>query len=83
MSASIQYTIRGVPESVDAALRREAEQEGLSLNQVVLRKLSQSLAEEPRVKRRDLSFLRDGWTPDANFEAALAEQRRIDKNLWK
>jgi hypothetical protein len=81
--ASIQYTIRGIPESVDAALRREAEQEGLSLNQVVLRKLSQALAESPRQKRRDLSFLRDGWKPDANFEASLAEQRRIDPDLWK
>ncbi len=83
MPASIQYTIRGVPENLDAALRKEAEQEGLSLNQVVLRKLSQSVSEPLRKKKRDLSFLRDGWKPDSNFEAALAEQRQIDPDLWK
>jgi hypothetical protein len=83
MPRPIQYTIRGVPESLDAALRKQAQQEGLSLNEVVLRRLSRSLGEPPRRKTRDLAFLRDGWKPDSNFDATLAAQRQIDPKLWK
>jgi hypothetical protein len=72
-----------VPEDLDAALRKEAKREDLSLNQVVLRKLSQAVGKTLPCKKRDLSFSRDGWNSDSDFKAALAEQRQIDPDLWK
>ena len=41
---AIQYTVRGIPERVDAALRREANAQGISLNQATLRTIARGLA---------------------------------------
>jgi hypothetical protein len=39
---SIQYTVRGVPEALDAALREEARSTGRTLNAVVVETLAQA-----------------------------------------
>lgn len=82
-TSNIHYTIRGVPKEVDATLRSQAERRGISLNQLLvggLREISQ--LEAPR-EHRSLDFLRGNWREDPEFDAAMAEQRRIDPDLWK
>jgi len=80
----MQYTIRGVPPAVDAALRERARQTGKSLNEAALDALAEGtgVTGAPR-KRRDLSDLIDSWKPDQEFLDAIDDQRRIDQDLWK
>jgi plasmid stability protein len=83
-TAYMQYTLRNIPEAVDAALRRRARQEGKSLNDVALEALSESVGLGPRtVRRRDLRKLAGTWKPDKEFLKALADQDRIDPEMWK
>lgn len=80
----MQYTLRNVPGYVDEALRRKAQREHKSLNQVVLEALEWSLGladEQPR--RRDLSDLAGRWVEDPETTRALDEQRRVDPDLWR
>ena len=80
----MQYTVRGVPKSVDEALRRRARVEGKSLNEVAIESLAEGLGlgAEP-VIRRDLSDIAGTWKKDAAVEAALAAQDEVDEALWK
>lgn len=81
---SIQYTIRGVPERLDQRLRRLAEEEGKSLNAVLIRLLERGLGiGEEEVRHHDLDDLIGSWVSDPECEAALEDQRRIDPELWK
>lgn len=79
----MQYTIRNVPKNLDQALRRQAHRENKSLNQVVLEALMRALGlmDEP-VRHRDLSDVGGTWVDDPETERALAEQRRVDPDLW-
>ena len=80
----MQYTIRGIPADVDKALRRRARSSGKSLNEVAVEALRDGagVAATPR-KRRDLSDIVGTWKPDKELEEALADQDRIDEDLWK
>lgn len=80
----MQYTLRDVPEAVDKALRQKARREGRSLNRVAVEALARGagVAEAP-VKYRDLSDLAGTWGKDPGRDAALAEQDRVDDELWK
>ena len=77
----IQYTVRGVPPEVDAALRRRARERGLSLNQVILEELS--LVTVGAAVRADFSDLVGKWTADPEFDRVIRSQRRIDAEKWK
>jgi hypothetical protein len=80
----MQYTIRGVPEAIDAAVRERAKAEGKSLNEVAVEALSDGLGlGESDVVRRDLSDIAGTWRKDKAVEAALAAQDRVDEDLWK
>jgi hypothetical protein len=79
--ADIQYTIRGVPPEVDAALRRRARQRRVSLNQLLVEELS--AAGGTGLRRRQLSSLPGRWHNDRKFDRIVAEQRTIDEDLWK
>jgi plasmid stability protein len=80
----MQYTLRNVPEAVDSALRRRAREEGRSLNEVAVEALTQGIGLGPkRLRRRDLSALAGTWRPDKQLLRALADQDRIDPELWK
>ena len=48
---TVQYTIRGVPEAVDKALREKVTRRKQSLNQVILDELTAVTGKRPR----------DGW----------------------
>jgi plasmid stability protein len=80
----MQYTIRGIPEAVDRALRERARAAGKSLNEAAVDALSESsgLTGAPR-KRRDFGDIAGTWKPDRAVDAALAEQDRVDEDLWR
>lgn len=77
----VQYTVRGVPPEWDMALRRKAARRKVSLNRVILEKLSE--AAFGARKRADFSGLVGKWTPDAAFDETMAAGRQIDRNKWK
>jgi hypothetical protein len=80
----MQYTIRNVPEPVDAALRRMARQRGKSLNQVAVEALVRGAGlDEQRVRQRDLSNIAGTWRKDPAFEKAIASQDTVDPELWR
>ena len=80
----MQYTIRGIPPALDAALRERARVAGQSLNEAALQALMDGAGlTGERKKRRDLSDLVGTWKADQEFEAAIAEQDQVDEDLWK
>lgn len=80
----MQYTIRGIPEALDDAIRERARTEGKSLNEVAVEALADGLGlGAADVVRRDLSDIAGTWKPDPGVEAALAEQHRVDEDLWR
>lgn len=80
----MQYTIRGIPPALDAALRERARAAGQSLNEAALEALLKGtgLTGAPK-KRRDLSDIAGTWKADADFDAAIAAQDQVDEDLWK
>ncbi len=79
---SKQLTIRGVSEEVERRLRSLSEARGLSVNATVLRILESTLGVDERRRR----LIRHAtWTEEdlAEFEQALAGQRKIDEELWR
>lgn len=83
--AGVQYTVRNVPRTVDAALRRKAAQERKSLNEVLRQALLKEvgLAGHDRRIYNDLDHLAGTWVEDPEFDAAIAAQDVIDESLWK
>jgi hypothetical protein len=80
----MQYTIRGIPQAIDSAVRERARAEGKSLNEVAVEALADGLGlGEADVVRRDLSDVVGTWKREAAVEAALAAQDRVDEDLWK
>ena len=78
---TVQYTIRGVPQDVDRALRKKAAQLKISLNQIVVDELTRATIGRPR--KADFSSLVGQWTPDPEFDEVIASQRQIDWDKWK
>jgi len=74
-AVSMRYTLRGIPPSVDAELRRRAKAEGKSLSTVVIEALIRGtgLSETP-VRYRDLRDIAGTWKEDPEFDQAIAEQ---------
>ena len=80
----MQYTIRNVPEPVDAALRQSARQQGKSLNEVAVEALTRGAGvTENRTRQRDLGDIVGAWRNDPEFDRALASQDTIDEDLWR
>jgi plasmid stability protein len=80
----MQYTIRKVPESLDAALRRRARQQGRSLNEVAIEALARGAGiTAERTPQRDLQDIVGTWRKDRAFDRALADQDTIDRELWR
>ena len=80
----MQYTLRHVPEILDAAIRRRAAEENRSINDVAIEALLQAfgLTGVPS-RQRDLGDVAGRWHKDAASDRALAEQRPIDPEMWK
>lgn len=83
-SEATQYTIRNVPEVVDRALRRRADRQGRSLNEISVEALARGAGVEREAnEHHDLDFLFGSWVEDPRVDQALADQRAIDAELWK
>jgi plasmid stability protein len=80
----MQYTIRNIPDYLDAALRDVAQREGKSLNEIAVAALVRGagLAELKRVKR-DLSDIVGTWREDPAFDSAIADQQKVDEAMWR
>jgi hypothetical protein len=79
----MQYTIRRVPGSLDAALRRRAHEQGKSLNEVAIEALARGAGVGgERGRQRDLRDIAGTWRNDRAFDHALAAQDSVDKELW-
>lgn len=80
----MQYTLRQIPDHLDQALRQRARHQGKSLNEVAIEALLSGLglAGKP-VKRRDLGDVAGTWINDPEIDEALADQRRIEPDLWR
>jgi hypothetical protein len=82
-------TLRNVPPELEKLIEDEAAESGLSLNRTVIRLLEKGAGVRSgnRGKRvhRDLDHLAGSWSDEqkAEFDRALAEQRRIDPELWE
>jgi hypothetical protein len=80
----MQYTIRNIPKVLDQALRRRARQNNMTLNEVVIEAMASGLGvQQAPAKRRSVREIFAGHPKDADLEAALADQRRIDPELWR
>ena len=81
-------TLRNIPREIQEAIERRARDEGLSFNKTVLRMLEVGLGlgrGRSRTLHHDLDHLAGTWSQGEadEFDAALAEQRRIDPELWE
>lgn len=82
-TACMQYTIRNVPEHLDAALRTAAREQGKSLNEIAVHALARGAGlQDVPLRKRDLTDLASTWREDAAFASALAAQDTIDDDLW-
>lgn len=80
----MQYTLRNIPDPVDAALRRSAREQGKSLNEVAVEALARGAGlTGTRSRQRDLGDIAGSWRKDPAFDRALATQDTIDAELWR
>jgi plasmid stability protein len=80
----MQYTIRNVPDYLDAALRGAAREQGKSLNEVAIEALARGAGVgERRCRQRDLHDIAGSWCEDAAFDSAIAAQDTVDEEMWK
>lgn len=80
----MQYTLRNIPGSLDAALRRRAHEQGKSLNEVAIEALARGTGlKGERSRKRDLQFMAGTWQEDPIFDEAIAAQDAVDEDLWR
>ena len=82
---TVQYTVRSVPAPVDKALRRRAQNERKSLNEVLRDALIRE-AEGTDVPERvytDLDALVGSWVDVPGFDDAIEAQHRVEEALWR
>jgi hypothetical protein len=84
MPALSQYTIRNVPEGVDRELREWAKRRGVSLNEAAIEALKRGLGiTGGGPEFHDLDDLIGTWKADQKCDRALADQDRIEPDLWR
>jgi hypothetical protein len=81
-------TLRGITPELERVLRRRAAESGESLNRVVIELLEQAaglIRRPPREPHHDLDRFSGTWTAEQadEFDRDLAEQRRVEADLWK
>ena len=69
---------------MDAALRRRAQEQSKSLNEVALEALAWGAGvSRERGRQRDLHDIAGTWRNDPAFDHALVAQDAIDKEMWR
>lgn len=78
-------TLRNIPPRVAQAIRKKAAAEKTSLNKAVIGLLEVSTGHGKPEKKRDLSRWVGSWTKEEadTFDRNLAEQRKIDWEMWR
>lgn len=80
----MQYTIRNIPDAVDAVLRRRARQGAQSLNAVILDALARGAGlDRVRPRRRSLEGIAGSGALDKRVMAGLSDQRKVERKLWR
>jgi len=79
----LQYTVRGIPEEVDASLREEAAQSGKSLNTLLVEKISESTAAGKQGWTNGLEKFIGTWVEDPAFDEAMKDHEAIDPKEWE
>jgi len=79
-----QYTIRNIPDDVDAALRRRAQDTRKSFNQVALEALMAGLNKYIR-PNRDFRDIAGGLSEEEAdpIDREIRHQRQVDEGLWQ
>ena len=77
-------TLRNLPEPVARAVRERAAKYHISLNKAVIQILEQATGSQ-RPPSNELDRFFGTWTKEEadEFDRSLAEQRRIDPEMWK
>jgi hypothetical protein len=78
-----QYTVRGVSDELDAALREEAVTYGKSFNAILIDKLAEScrLTDQPRINHDFDGFI-GSWVEDPGFDEAMKDCEKIHPDEW-
>jgi plasmid stability protein len=79
----MQYTIRNLPEALDAALREAARRQGRSLNEMAILALERGAGLQGPTRRRDLADVAGTWQEDPAFDKAVAALDTIDESIWR
>ena len=83
-NACMQYTIRKVSDTLDAALRRSAREQGKSLNEVATEAMARGAGLAGRaVRLRDLHDIAGTWREDRTFARTRAAHEAIEAELWR
>ncbi|MBT3193275.1 MAG: hypothetical protein HN341_12035 [Verrucomicrobia bacterium] len=82
--AKIQYTIRNVPDRLDAKLRETAVEYGRTLNEASLDALKKGvgIGDVPALYH-DLDDLAGTWVHDKATEDSLDQMRQVDESMWQ
>lgn len=77
-------TLRNLPDEVQDAIRKRAEETGWSFSRALISLLQERLSTSKPKKKRDFSYM-GTWTQEEydEFMKSLAEQRRIDPKDWQ
>jgi len=85
-----QFTVRGIPASVEKAINDEAEQKGVSHNKAIIHLLEKAAGAHNKGKAssslyHDLDHLCGIWDEkeELAFRKSLESQRKIERDLWK
>jgi len=79
-----QYTIRNIPDALDRELRDRAKRRGMSLNEAAIDAMKRGLGiTGGGVEYDDLDDLIGTWKDDGAFDQAIADQDKIDSDLWR
>jgi hypothetical protein len=80
----MQYTIRNIPDYLDAALRNIAREQGRSLNEAAVLALVRGAGlNEASIRKRDLGDITGTWAEDPAFADAIAQQDTVDESMWR
>ena len=85
-TSATQYTLRGIPEALDTAIRERARREKKSINRTVTDILAEALGvESTGAKERECPALAgDSRAAEVRaLEAALAPFEQIDESEWQ
>jgi hypothetical protein len=82
---TLQYTIRGVTPRLDSALRKRARLSGRSFNKTVVEALEKEVFGAANVKGDDFEWLFGSGKDllDDGFYQAIADQKKIDPEMWQ